>query len=550
MSAELNDQEQYENCLNKALAEITKSPMLTSGILSEAAKVIAKIGCTAINASRIGIWRINHVAKQLDNIISFSTEDNEFSIQEDFSFANRPQYTKSLSSERMIVIHDAKTDKVLTDLADTYSPDLGSMLDIPIRNAGALVGVLCVEQNMRQRNWTPAEQFFCGSLADLTALAMEASVRRQAMIDLDNNKRQTSALMANLPGMVYRCLNDPPEFTFTFVSEGCLQLSGYTAEELMHNNSLKFFDMIHPDDVDPLAQLNRETLSIGLPLDTTFRMVMKDGTIKWVWERSRVVEKHPDGTPHILEGFYTDITEQRRLEAAELANRDKAEFLTTMSGMFKEPINEIADILEKAQTMDVVELTDGPLKEIKEKVASIQSMVDEVTAYNKLEAGTHAFKNEPYSVPKLLEDLTRFAKDQIGSKPIQFTLETTPGLPEQLIGDEQRVRQVAVNLLQNAVRFTEDGTVKLRVEVRPISHSDQVMLAFSVKDTGSGIKQEDIPFLFDYFFRSGPETVRKGFGLGLCVAKLLAERMGGSIRVESDFGKGSLFNVDMMQKTV
>jgi PAS domain S-box-containing protein len=140
------------------------------------------------------------------------------------------------------------------------------------------------------------EQNFASSLADFTALAIESAKRRTLM-------RRTETLMSNLPGMVYQCLNTPPNFTFTFVSEGSYMLTGYKSEELMNNNAIKFFDMVHPDDVGPLERLNAETLSIGRPLETTFRMIMKDGSVKWIWERSRVVEKNPDGTPHLLEGF-------------------------------------------------------------------------------------------------------------------------------------------------------------------------------------------------------------------------------------------------------
>ena len=256
----MNNKEVSKNAdaevLNNALARITKTPALTAGILKDATDVIAKEGCLALNTNRVGIWSVNHEKQMLESITSFGLEDNEHTIQDDFPFDGRPEYINLLKTERLIVINDSFTDKVLSNLQETYGPELRSLLDAPIRVGGELVGVVCIEQFHKFRYWTIEEQNFASSLADFTALAMESAERRQVMEELDRSKKRTETLMSNLPGMVYQCLNDPPEFTFTFVSEGCIPLTGYTPEELMYNNALKFFDMIHPDDVGPLEKLN------------------------------------------------------------------------------------------------------------------------------------------------------------------------------------------------------------------------------------------------------------------------------------------------------
>ncbi len=331
--------------LSRALAKITRNPALTAGVFLDAVNMIAREGCVALKASRIGIWMIEHERNVLANSTVFEHKTDEYGVQDDFPLDTRPNYIPLLTTERLIVINDIRTDNVLPDLQQSYDETVMSLLDAPVRVGGELVGVVCIEQNFIQRNWTTDEQNFASSLADFTALALEARERKKTMDALNESMRRTEALMSNLPGMVYQCLNDPPDFTFTFVSEGSYALTGYTPIELMHNNALKFFDMIHPDDVEPLEKLNQETLVVGLPLDTTFRMIMKDGSVKWIWERSRVVETHPDGTPLLLEGFYTDITEQRRLEAAELANRAKSEFLANMSHEIRTPMNAILGMM-------------------------------------------------------------------------------------------------------------------------------------------------------------------------------------------------------------
>ena len=124
-------------------------------------------------------------------------------------------------------------------------------------------------------------------------------------------------LMNNLPGMVYRCNIVQGNFTFAYVSDGCLPLTGYTADELTQKDGINFYDMLHPDDEEWMKKLAGETIDVGLPFDATYRIITKDGTTKWIWERSVVSEFKSDGTPKTVEGFDTDVTELWRLRSAE-----------------------------------------------------------------------------------------------------------------------------------------------------------------------------------------------------------------------------------------
>lgn len=454
-----------------------------------------------------------------------------------------------LAAERLIVINDIRRDSVLGNLQESYGPDVYSLLDAPIRVGGELVGVVCIEQFYRQRDWSIEEQNFASSLADFTALAMESAVRRQAMIELDLSKRRTETLMSNLPGMVYQCLNDPPEFTFTFVSEGSKQLLGYDARELMHNSVLKFFDMVHPEDVDRLAEENKHTLSIGLPLETTFRMVMKDGSVKWIWERSRVVERNPDGSPHLLEGFYTDITEQRRLEAAELANRAKTEFLANMSHEIRTPMNAILGMTDLAIRQKPPVETLEYLRNIKTAANSLLTIINDILDFSKIEAGVIEIIPEKYDIISLVHDIVTMINVRIGEKPIDFIIDDNPNLPKTLVGDVTRVKQIAINLLTNAVKFTHSGFVKLSINMEPTDDPEKFRLKMSVQDTGIGIRKEDQPLLFGNFSQLDTKKNRnvEGTGLGLAISKKLVELMDGSISVESVYGEGSTFSFDIIQ---
>ncbi len=532
--------------LSNALAKITRNPDLMAGNLHEAVTIIAREGCLALDTSKIGVWTLDEPGNRLQSIVAFTSETGATEVQEDFGLETRPYYVPALKTERLLVINDSATNSVLTGLLDDYDETVRSLLDAPVRIGGQLVGVVCIEQNFANREWSVDEQNFASSLADMTALAIEATERKKTLEALDMTNRRTEALMSNLPGMVYQCLNDPPNFTFTFVSEGCYQLTGWKTEELLGNNATRFFDMVHPDDVEPLAKQNDETLVIGLPLDTSFRMVMRDGSVKWVWERSRVVERNPDGTPRLLEGFYTDITEQRRLEAADLANKAKSEFLANMSHEIRTPMNAVLGMTELAMREKPSDTVMGYLANIKSASNSLLSIINDILDFSKIEAGAMDLNVSKYYLASFVNDITAMINIRIGDKPINFIVDDDPTLPCEVIGDVTKVKQIAINLLTNAVKFTHEGHIKLTItgERHPTADgSERLTLKMIVQDTGIGIKKEDLPMLFANFQQLDTKKNRtvEGTGLGLAITRKLAELMNGEVSVESTYGEGSEF---------
>ncbi len=537
--------------LSSALAKITRNPVLTGGNTKAALDMLASEGCEALAASRICIWMVDMKRQVLVNVTAYEEETDEFSVLDDFPFDSRPYYMQLLSTERLIVINDIATNTVLPDLKETYEATVCSLLDAPVRVGGELVAVVCLEQNHYTRYWSLEEQNFASSLADFAALALEATERKKTLDALNTNHRRTQTLMSNLPGMVYQCLNDPPAFTFTFVSEGSYALTGYRPEELMHNNAVKFFDMVHHDDVALLAKQNAETLEIGLPLDTTFRLVMRDGSVKWIWERSRVVETYPDGTPLILEGFYTDITEQRRLEAAELANRAKSEFLANMSHEIRTPMNAIMGMTELIVREDPTPTIAGYVKNIRSASHSLLNIVNDILDFSKVEAGAMEISPVIHNPASLINDIAAMIYVRIGDKPIDFIIDDDPSLPSGLVGDTTRIKQIAINILTNAVKFTNKGYIRFGVSCR-MKGDNKAILRGVVEDTGIGIKREDMPMLFENFSQLDTKKNRavEGTGLGLAISKKLAELMGGEITIESEYGTGSVFAFEIEQDVV
>jgi PAS domain S-box-containing protein len=394
------------NKFSWALAEITKSPTLSSGCLKDAADLIAKEGCHALNTHRVGIWKTANRAladsrpvlskclanaplgtdtvEALENVTFYDRETRGHFVAGDFDLSKWPQYVSLLNKERLIVINDVKEANSLQGVAEAIGPDLCSLMDAPIRVDGKVVGVVCIEQFRceefpEKRRWTAEEQNFASSLADFVAIAMESAERHAIM-------RHTESMMNNLPGMAFQFLNDPPRYSFAFVSEGCLPLTGYSQNELT-GIGINFFDLAHPDDAEQLEWEATETIAKGLPLEATFRIVTKEEATKWVWKRSRVAEFNSDGTPYLYEGFLTDVTEQRKslheIELLAVQNRQAEENYEQIKTHLKEVSGLKHDIRNHVTAMLLL-MRDGQYKEAEaylEKYAGDNLPVAE-TAYH------------------------------------------------------------------------------------------------------------------------------------------------------------------------
>jgi len=532
---------------NIALANISKMPVLTAGVLSDAAALLAKEGCLALDTHRVGIWTTSDDATILKSVAYYSSELGDCDVQGDFVLENRQEYVRLLRSERLIIINDINKPNALSDLVDEYGPNICSLLDAPIRIDGKLVGVVCIEQDKSEaypssREWTTDEQNFASSLADFMALALARNERLQLM-------KRNETLMNNLPGMAYQCINNPPDFTFTYVSDGSYDLVGYSPEELTGNSALKFFDMVHPDDVMTLEKQNEVTLSVGLPLDTTFRIITKDNSVKWIWERSSVVEFTAEGQPYVLEGFYADITERKRLEDAEAASKFKSDFLAKMSHEIRTPMNAIMGFTELTLRESLPATAVEFVLAIKHAGENLLDIINDVLDISKIESGQLEIISEEYMLASLINDVINIVKPRTLDSRLRLDVYIDSSLPSAYIGDVVRIRQIMLNLMSNAIKYTNEGYVSFSIAGEEID-DDNINLIIKIEDSGRGMKKEHLETLFDEFSRFDVRLNKdnEGTGLGLAITNNFVKAMNGEISVESEYGKGSTFTVTIPQK--
>ncbi len=241
-----------------------------------------------------------------------------------------------------------------------------------------------------------------------------------------------------------------------------------------------------------------------------------------------------------------EVEEQRK--RADIANQAKSNFLANMSHEIRTPMNAIVGLDE----MILREEKDPKIRkyasDIKSAGNTLLSIINDILDLSKIESGKMELVPVEYDFSSVLNDIVNMTMKKAQEKGLSYELEVDPTIPSVLYGDEIRIRQIILNLTNNAIKYTQQGSIKIRISYR---RSDS-FLCCSVKDTGMGIRPEDQDKLFSSFQRLDETKNRKieGTGLGLNITKQLAEIMGGEVRVESVYGEGSTFTAEMMQKAV
>ena len=269
----------------------------------------------------------------------------------------------------------------------------------------------------------------------------------------------------------------------------------------------------------------------------------------WLIERDNVYYGRMYVLSDITDSYH--YTQQVREQAgimkelkdqAESANRAKSVFVSNMSHEIRTPMNAIVGLTEVLLRRDRDAEDKQYLMNIKSSGEALLDIINDLLDFSKIEAGKFEIVKDAYDVAQMMRDIEVIGKTRIGDKNVTLVMDIDRQIPKLLYGDGLRIRQVILNIMNNAVKYTEEGTVTLSVR-QEACDGENVQLQVSVADTGQGIRQEDLDGLFDAFTQVDikKNQGKEGTGLGLAISRQLVELMGGQLRVESEYGKGSRF---------
>lgn len=257
-------------------------------------------------------------------------------------------------------------------------------------------------------------------------------------------------------------------------------------------------------------------------------------------------------TPDYLKLTQTMEELKRQKNLADIANNSKSEFLARMSHEIRTPLNGILGLDE----MIIRDARDGDIKkhaiDIKGAGNTLLSLINDILDMSKIESGNFELIPVDYDIASVLNDVKNITESRALKKGLEFRMNVSPALPSRFNGDEIRIRQIMLNIINNAIKYTEEGSVSIDITIEDIPHSEKRLLVVKVSDTGIGIKEEDRNKLFKRFQRLDEERNRnvEGTGLGLSITDRLINMMEGYIEVESEYGKGSVFTALIPQTVV
>ncbi len=383
---------------------------------------------------------------------------------------------------------------------------------------------------------------FLATATDIT----EKVEQRSQEVESEADDRNSLLLMATNDGIADYNL----ETGELFLSSHWKEMLGYQESEVADSIDA-WLDLVDEADKAIANELLAKMKKGEVPAsDTEYRMVCKDGSVKWIQAKLSVVFAENSKPVRVL-GSHSDISDRKKSEAeliaakelAEEAARAKSSFISSVSHEIRTPLNAIiglADLLMQEEGLN--EVVEENLRSIKFSSDHLLGIINDVLDFSKLEAGKVNLDKTDFNLEQLVNETTKAVEFKAREKAIPVAVRINPNVPQAVLADAGRLRQVLLNLLGNAVKFTTEGHID--VYVKMLERSGQsCRLRFSVSDTGIGIPEEKRQSIFESFTQAEENTFRKfgGTGLGLSISKKLVELQGGEIGVKSIEGIGSTF---------
>ena len=387
------------------------------------------------------------------------------------------------------------------------------------------------------------KMFFCSFIRDI-------SERKRSDLALATSEQKYRSIIAN---MNLGLLEVDQEDNIQFCNQSFTDISGYAIEDIMGKKASALFTSEKGQQV--ISEKNDQRKS-GKSDSFELEIINKKGENRW-WLISGAPNYNDNGEIIGSIGIHLDITKQKRLEQqlgaalikAQIASEAKQTFIANMSHEIRTPLNAIIGMVRELGREKLTK-TQNVYVENSEKAAKhLLSMVNNILDISKIEAGEIIFENSEFNLEALVEMVKNILEIQAQEKGLHFICDLSPDIKPVLMGDSSRIRQVLINLIGNAIKFTDKGMVKLEVNVVS-SVDNKQKLKFKIEDTGRGMSPEFLKTIFDKFSREQLVNSKKieGTGLGMPITNELINLMGGSLNVKSTQDEGTIVEFDLELK--
>ena len=348
------------------------------------------------------------------------------------------------------------------------------------------------------------------------------------------------------------------------------KMVGYDSEEDFPNRLESWSDLLNSEDKERILKEYWDTVkdySGQKTYNVEYRLRTRHAGWRWFHAAGRL-SRREDGSPLMFVGLFVDIDDEKKMEeqlekqkvdlqdalaAAQHANKAKTTFLSNMSHDIRTPMNAIIGFTSLAAThIDNTEQVQDYLAKITTSSNHLLSLINDVLDMSRIESGRVKIEEKESSLPEIMHDLKTIVQADISSKQLDFYIDTADVVNEHVLCDKLRLNQILLNLLSNAMKFTKPGGfVSVRILQKGIASEGWASYDFQVKDTGIGMSREFLEHVFEPFERERTSTVSgiQGTGLGMAITKNIVDMMGGTISVESEEGKGTIFTVSLQFKT-
>ena len=535
--------------IQAGLSELAKSSQVYGGNLQEAFQTVTRVAAESLRTARVSIWFFtqDRSAIQCANLYELATREHSDGIV--LVATDYPKYFQELDSERVVAADDAQADSRTGEFTAEYLVPLGitSMLDVPVRSEGRMVGVICHEHIGPQRHWTLEEQHFAASVANTVALAIEAADRRKVEQALRTSEGR---LITTVQGTNIGIWDWDLATNDVYLSPEWKRQLGYDDHEL-ENTFQEWEQRIHPEDHDrALGAIKAYLGGRESHLEIEHRLRHKDGSYRWILARGMMIKNEVELSSRMV-GIHLDVTDRKMAEevlrqakeTAEAASQAKSQFLANMSHEIRTPMNGVLGMAELLLRCALGDKERHLTESIHRSGMVLLAIINDILDFSKIEAGKLQLEAIPFEIRRTIQEAVDLSGPAVQKKHLKLLWQIDDRVPTYLLGDPTRLRQVIVNLVGNAVKFTERGIIEVVVCLTS-QKGELYELSVTVRDTGIGIAPHVQPHIFDAFSQADGSTTRKygGTGLGLGIVKRLVSLMGGQIVLQSAPGEGSTFS--------